>query len=344
MRIKKILLGRTETGIDIFLFELSAGSIKARVMTYGAVLMGLYVPDRDSAAGDVTLGYDSLKEYMNDRFYFGSIVGRFANRIKNGTFSIDNIEYQLTRNVGENHLHGGENGFNKKVWLANSFSTNKEIGVALTCESLDGEEGYPGKVWCEVKYSVTSDNSLIIRYTAESTRPTPINLAHHSYFNLNNSNSDILDHRLTIFADAFLPVNGNVLPTGDIAPVNGTPFDFRGGKRIGEHIDEIDGGYDNTFVLQNKDGGLVKAAKLWCPDTGRVMEMFTTKPGIHLYSGNYLDSSVTGKKGIPLKKYGGLCLEDQHFPDSPNIQHFPNTILMPGHIYEHKTVYSFSVK
>jgi len=345
MKIEKRLLGRIGSGDDIFLFEFSAGDIKARVMTYGAVLMGLDVPDRDGSAWDVTLGYNSLDEYLNDKFYFGAVIGRFANRIKNGSFLIDGNKYQLTRNVGENHLHGGENGFNRKIWRGESFKNSNEIGVKLFCESPDGEEGYPGKVLCEVTYSATIDNSLIIRYHAETSDPTPINLAHHSYFNLSRGQSDVLNHRLTIFADAYLPVNSNLLPTGEILPVSGTSFDFREDRILREKIAQIEGGYDNTFVLKNSEGGgLVRAARLSCIETGRVMEIFTTKPGIHLYSGNHLDSSIIGKGGVPFKKYGGICLEDQHFPDSPNFEHFPDTILRPGQVYEHETMYSFSVK
>lgn len=340
MRIEKSVFGKTGSGVEIEQYEFFAGDIKARVMTFGSVLIGIDVPDKTGKYHDVTLGYDSLDDYINDKFYFGAIIGRYAGRIRRGHFRLNEKDYFLTRNNGSNHLHGGNSGFSKNVWHAEPFSSADKIGVKLNYQSKSGEEGYPGDLSCQIIYTLSSDNSLSIKYIAKCTEPTPVNLANHSYFNLSEQ-GNILQHSLKLYADKYLPADDELLPTGEILSVKGTSFDFSSERVLKHAIKETENGFDNTFVINNGSGRLKLAAVLKSPDTGIVMEVLTTKPGIHLYTGNFLDSTVIGKNGKALSKFGGLCLEDQHFPDSPNIEHFPSTILLPGEVYMHETVYKF---
>ena len=342
MRIDKAVLGTKSCGQEIQGFDISAGDIRARVMTLGAVVMGIDVPDRNGSKKDIILGYDSVEEYLDDRFYLGALVGRYANRIEKGTFVLDGKEYTLTCNNGENHLHGGTRGFSTKVWKGQPFSTGKEAGVKLSCFSRDGEEGYPGNVACEVTYSVSSDNVFRIQYTAESTRPTPVNLASHTYFNLTGTTQhDIKGHELQLFAEEYVPVDDNGIPSGLTAPVKDTAFDFTRPRLLGQAMDQVKPGFDHTYVLWKHHKRETCAAVLYCQETGIGMKVRTTKPGVHLYTGNFLEASVAGKSGAPLHPHSGLCLEDQYFPNSPNICEFPDSILRPGDVFAHETAYQF---
>lgn len=319
-----------------------------RVMTYGGIIVSLEVPDRGGTPGDVVLGYDSLAGYLGDSPYFGAIVGRYGNRIAKGRFTLNGTEYQLATNNGPNHLHGGVRGFDKVVWAAEPFQGQSGVGVRLTHTSPDGDEGYPGTLRASVTYTLTDRNELIVDYEATTDRATLVNLTQHSYFNLAGS-GNILDHVLTIAADRMTPVDSTLIPTGDLAPVEGTPFDFRTPHMIGARIDDDDmqlrygGGYDHNFVLNRHGPELLLAARLEDLASGRTLEVRTTEPGVQFYSGNFLGGSVTGKGGTVYPQRGGLCLETQHYPDSPNHPEFPSTILEPGETYRSRTVWTFGV-
>lgn len=325
--------------------------IIVKVIDYGAIVTGLWLPDREGEFADVVLGYDNLDDYLAETPYFGAIVGRYGNRIDKGTFSLDGKEYQLTVNDGENHLHGGRKGFDKVLWQADAFYEKDSARVVLTYASSDGEEGYPGNLNAAVTYELNNQNELIIRYSATSDAPTVVNLTHHSYFNLRGQGmGSILGHELTLNAEYFTPVDSGLIPTGEILSVSGTPMDFTRPKRIGSRIDAdfqqlaYGGGYDHNWVLDKSDSGMTFAARLYDPDSGRQMEIHTEEPGIQFYSGNFLDGSLTGKDGRVYHYRYGLCLETQHFPDSPNKGHFPGTRLDPGEVYRTETVHRFSVQ
>ena len=303
-------------------------------MSYGGAITSLKTPDRDGRFGDIVLGFETLEEYVHNPRYFGALIGRHANRIARGRFSLNGIEYQLPCNNGANHLHGGFRGFDKRVWTVRE----DDNALHLTYFSKDGEEGYPGNVTAFVDYTLL-DNELRIDYRATTDRDTIVNLTNHSYFNLRGEGT-ILDHELTLHADHFTPVSEDLIPTGEIKRVAGTPMDFRNGKAIGSEL-QAAGGYDHNFVLNDWDGSLRSAARLYEPATGRVLEILTTEPGIQFYSGNFLDGSFTGKNGFVLTRYTGLCLEPQHFPDAPNHPNFPSTVLRPGEEYKHTSIYRF---
>jgi aldose 1-epimerase len=337
--------GTTPEGVNVDLYTLTnKNGLRARITNYGGILVSLEVPDRDGNLGDITLGYDKLDGYIANNPYFGALIGRYGNRIAKGSFTLDGVAYQLAKNNGENHLHGGLRGFDKVVWQAEPVETADAVGVKLTYLSPDGEEGYPGNLSCEVTYLLTNENELKISYTATTDKPTPINLTHHSYFNLTCGKRDILGHELTLNADRYTPVDAGLIPTGEIAPVAGTPMDFTKPKTIGAEIDQVPGGYDHNYVLNKADSEISLAASVYEPDSGRVMEIYTTEPGIQFYSGNFLDGTITGKGGVVYAKHYGFCLETQHFPDSPNKPDFPSTILRPGETYRHETVHKFSAK
>jgi aldose 1-epimerase len=341
IKITKSNYGKVE-GKDVFLYTLSAkDGTKVQITNYGGIVTSLFVPDRNGKLDDVVLGFDSLQGYLNGHPYFGCIVGRCANRIAGAEFELDGKTYQLAKNIGENHLHGGISGFDKKVWDAREITQGDEAGIELIYISPDGEEGYPGNLKVTVIYMLTPKHELKILYSAETTRPTPINLTHHGYFNLKGAgNGDILDHELLINADRYNVVNDQLLPTGELRMVTGTPMDFRQPKLIGRDMVQVEGGYDHNFAL-NTDGTLVKAAVLKESSTGRWMEVYTDQPGIQLYCGNFLDGTIKGKNGRPYYKHYALCLETQHFPDSPNHPEFPNTILRPGNKFTSETIYKF---
>jgi len=344
--ISKSIFGKTQDGTEIELYTLhNAKGASAKVMTFGATLTELYMPDRDGKLGDVVLGFDNLQQYLGKHPFFGVTVGRYANRIHAGKFTIDGKEYQLALNNGPNTLHGGLVGFDHKVWKAEPKDTPKGQSVHFTYVSKDGEENFPGTLTVNVTYTLTDNNELKIDYLAETDKPTVLNLTNHSYFNLTGS-GDILQYVLSINADNYTPVDSGLIPTGEIKSVAGTPLDFRKPTIIGARIGELKevGGYDHNFVLNGKAGTLREAAKVYDPATGREMEVLTTEPGIQFYSAIHLDEPTKGKGGIIYPKYGAICLETQHYPDSPNHPNFPTTLLRPGQKFTSETIYKFSAK
>jgi len=321
------------------------------ITNYGAKVMSIVVPDKDGNKGNVVLGYDEADEYLSGNLYFGAIVGRYANRIAHGKFSLDGVSYQLDKNNGENHLHGGPKGFHQKLWKAEKSVGEKGEQLTLTCTSEDGEEGYPGKVDVTVTYIWTADNSLIVKYLAQTDKNTIINLTHHSFFNLKDGGkSSIVDHHLMINASYFLPVDEGLIPTGERRSVEGTPMDFRKSHAIADMIDADDEqlkrgrGYDHNFILNTGTDSLVLAAEVYEPTTGRVMQVLTDQPGLQFYSGNFLDGTDIGHEHTPYNYRTAFCLEAQHFPDSPNHPDFPSTILHVGETYKQVTVYKFQVR
>ena len=332
------------TAVDLYTLT-NANGLKAGLITYGATLVFLEVPDGNGVLSDIVLGHDDLEGYLTASPYFGSTVGRFGNRIAGGRFVLGGVTYQLATNDGANHLHGGIKGFDKVVWNAEPVREPDAVGVRFTYLSPDGEEGYPGNLKCAVTYALTNADELRINYEAETDQATPINLTHHSYFNLAGQVvRDILEHELVLEADGYLPVDSGLIPTGEIAPVQGTPMDFTSPATIGSRIAEVQGGYDHCYVLRSPGGELALAATVFEPESGRVMEILTTEPGIQFYSGNFLDGSITGKNNQVYHKHFGFCLETQRFPDSPNKPQFPTTILEPGTIYRSLTVHRFSMR
>jgi aldose 1-epimerase len=337
-------------GRAITLYTLTnAHGMEVRAMNYGGIIVSVRVPDRNGQFADVVLGHETLDGYRPNPPFFGAIVGRYANRIANGTFKLDGETYNLPKNDGPNTLHGGDKGFDKAVWDGEPLKGR--TGVAFSYFSKNGEEGFPGNLRVKVTYTLTSANSLEIDYEATTDKATPINLSQHSYFNLKGEgDGDILDHEIMINADRFTPVDRNLIPTGELRPVKGTPLDFTKPMKIGARIDDnydqlvLAHGYDHNFVINREGGGLVLAARVYEPTTGRTLEVSTTQPGVQFYTGNFLDGTITGKQGHVYKKHYGFCLETQHFPDSPNHPSFPSTILRPGETFHQKTVFKFSAK
>jgi len=352
MNIEKQAFGKTADGTPVDLYTLTnTNGLEARISNYGGIVVSLTVPDRHGNQGDVTLGFDTLEGYIRNNLYFGCIVGRYANRIAKGRFTLSGVEYTLAQNDGENHLHGGTRGFDKVVWEAEAVEGDDSVGLELTYLSKDGEEGYPGNLSVEVIYNLTDSNELRIEYAATTDEVTIVNLTNHAYFNLDGAMSrDILGHELMINADRFTPVDENLIPTGELRSVKGTPMDFTQPMRIGARIAQDDeqlgfgSGYDHNWVLNNWSGSLALAARVYEPTTGRVMEVHTTEPGLQFYTGNLLNGSAIGKGGKAYKKHCAFCLEAQHFPDAPNKPHFPSPILRPGETYAQTTIYRFSAK
>ncbi len=333
------------TPVDIYTLKNKAG-LEARVMTYGAILVSLKVPDRNGALADVNLGFDTLAGYLGTHPYFGAIIGRYGNRIAKARFTIDGVEYRLAPNNNGNTLHGGVKGFDKVVWSAEAIQVADGVGLRLTYLSKDMEEGFPGNLAVTVVYMMTNANELRIDYEARTDKKTPINLTNHAYWNLKGEGrGDILGHVLQLEADKITAVDSaaNLIPTGEIVPVAGTPFDFTSPHAIGERIAQVEGGYDHNFVLRRGGGMLALAARVEEPESGRILEIWTDQPAIQLYTGNFLDGTVVGKGGKAYQKHYAFCLETQHFPDSPNHPNFPSTILEPGQTYRTTTVHKFSV-
>lgn len=327
-----------------------APGIEAQIITFGGALVSLRAPDRYGRLGDVVVGFDTLSPYLNNPAYIGSLIGRFANRIANGVFSLGGVTYRLARNHGAHHLHGGATGFDKVIWQARPIDSADEPALELTYVSPDGEEGYPGNLSVAVTYTLTADGALRIDYHAVTDRTTVVNLTNHAYFNLSGAGT-ILNHELQLFASHFLPVDASLIPTGEIRAVSGTVMDFTSPTPIGARIHADDdqlrnglGGYDHTWVIDGAAGELRHAARLVDPGSGRVLDVLTTQPGIHLYTGNSLDGTLTARNGHVLVKHAALCLETQHFPDAPNRPHFPSTVLNPGKTYRHTTVFRLSVE
>jgi aldose 1-epimerase len=343
--------GRLSDGATVEIFTLTnARGTEVRTIPYGAIIVSIRVPDRSGRLDDVVLGFDTLDGYVMRSRYFGAVVGRYGNRIAQGRFALDGRTYQLATNNGVNHLHGGVKGFDKVVWRAEPFQRDGVVGVVYSLTSPDGDEGYPGTLTARVTYSLTPSNEVTVEYDASTDRATPVNLTQHSYFNLAGEGSgDILDHRLTIDADRFTPVDATLIPTGELAPVEGTPFDFRHATAIGVRIDtgvvqlKYGTGYDHNWVLNRRSQGLQHAARVEDPKSGRTLDVSTTEPGLQFYAGNFLDGTITGKAGHVYERRSGLCLETQHFPDSPNHADFPSAIVRPGRHYQSTTVFAFGV-
>jgi aldose 1-epimerase len=339
-------------GKEVFLYTLrNKSGMEARITNYGGIVVSLLVPDKSNKPGDVVLGYDSLSSYLKGTSYFGAIVGRYGNRIAKARFTLEGKEYALNVNDGHNTLHGGLKGFDKVVWEADESTPATQPSLSLSYLSRDGEEGFPGSLNAGVVYTLTDSNELRIDYTASTDKPTVLNLTHHSYFNLAGAGSgDILSHELMLNADRFTPVDPGLITTGELKPVEGTPLDFRTptaiGARIGVKDDQIrfGRGYDHNWVLNRTGRGLSLAARVSEKTSGRVMEVWTTEPGVQFYTGNFLDGTAIGKGGKAYAYRTGLCLETQHFPDSPNKPAFPTTVLRPGEKFTSTTVYKFSVR
>jgi aldose 1-epimerase len=356
--ITRAPFGTTPEGEAVEVFTLTnRNGVVMRAIEYGGIVTHLMTPDRDGQMGDIVLGFDSLEPYLpgvdpyqDGSPYFGSIIGRYGNRIANGRFTLDGQVYQLATNDGQNHLHGGIRGFDKVVWQGEPFENGSEVGVVFRYTSPHGEEGYPGTLQVEVRYTLTDDDEWIVDYHAVTDRPTHVNLTQHTYFNLAGAGSgDILGHELMLQAGGFTPVNATLIPTGEIQSVEGTPFDFRSAMAIGARIDAPDQqlqyglGYDHNWVLDRTGAGLSLAAQVYEPTTGRTLEIRTEEPGIQFYAGNFLDGTITGKDGHVYGHRSGFCLETQHFPDTPNQPTFPSTVLRPGEEYRTRTVMVFGV-
>ncbi len=333
-------------GQEVQIFTLSNNQgVEVRIINYGGIIVSINVPDRNGKIADVVLGHDSLAGYLTRSCYFGALCGRYANRIAGGRFRLHGVEHQLATNNGSHHLHGGLRGFDKVIWIADA----RDDALKLAYLSRDGEEGYPGNLSVTINYSLTDDNDLRIEYFATTDKDTIINLTNHSYFNLATTRT-VLDHQVTIHADAFTPIDDTLIPTGELRSIAGTPMDFNSATTIGARINTDDlqlrnaGGYDHNFVLRAGENILREVAEVYEPDTGRVLTVLTTQPGMQFYSGNFLNGSIVGKNGRPYIKHFGLCLETQHFPDSPNHPNFPSTVLRPGERYHHVTVFKFSVR
>lgn len=336
--------GTMEDGREVTLYTLrNENGTEVEITNFGGIVTAIRTADAEGNLDNVVLGFDSLEKYLGNDPYFGAIIGRYGNRIANGTFTIDGTEYTLATNDGDHHLHGGVKGFNSVLWDARPMDDGS---LQLTYLSEDGEEGYPGNLDVTVTYSLTNEDELKIDYKATTDEPTPVNLTNHSYFNLSgHPDSTILDHRLMIHANRYTPVDEGLIPIGQIVPVEGTPFDFTEFHRIGARIDQVEGGYDHNFVLNDTaSDSMVHAATLYSPQSGRQMKVFTTEPGLQFYSGNFLDGSLQGPDGTSFVKHAALCLETQHFPNSPNEPEFPSTILRPGEQYHTVTVYQFSTR
>jgi aldose 1-epimerase len=347
--------GTTPTGVAIERFTLAnRRGMEVAVLTYGAALQAIRVADRDGRFANVALGFAGIDQYLRpDSHYLGATVGRYANRIAGGSFLLEGERHALAQNEGRNHLHGGPAGFGRKVWLARpSASDGEDAAVTFSCVSPDGEEGYPGSLSVEVEYALTDANELRIGYRARTDRATIVNLTNHALFNLAGEGfGDILEHELTVLAGRYTPVDGELIPTGELAPVAGTPLDFRHpttiGARIHDRFDQLvlAGGYDHNYVLEpSPDDALRVAAVLAEPRSGRVLTLRTTEPGVQLYTGSQLDGRLTGASGTPYARFAGVALETQHFPDSPNQPHFPSTVLRPGAAYTSTTELAFSTR
>jgi len=350
--VQKASFGKMPDGTPVEIYTLrNRHGMEAHILTYGGIVQSLELPDKNGKFADVVLGFDKLQDYLTNSPYFGALIGRYGNRIAKGQFTLDGQNYTLATNNGPNSLHGGLKGFDKVVWTARPVDSFYGPGLELTYLSKDGEEGYPGNLKVTAVYVVTEKNELLLQYTATTDKDTVINLTHHSYFNLaGQGKSNILDHVVFIDADNTTPVDSTLIPTGEIKPVAGTPFDFRTPTAIGARINDPDvvlqygPGYDHNWVLNKNFGEETLAARVWEPTSGRILEVFSTEPGLQFYAGNFLDGTVKGKGGMVYQYRGAFCMEPQHFPDSPNHPNFPSVELKPGQIYRNTIIYKFSVK
>ncbi|MBT9395537.1 galactose mutarotase [Hymenobacter sp. NST-14] len=339
--------GKTQDGTEVQLYTLTnAHGLQVSITNYGGTITSLLVPDKAGKPGEIVLGFDNVSGYQSPEFrkagpYFGALIGRYGNRIAKGKFTLDGKEYTLAQNNGENTLHGGKKGFDKVLWQAEPGTSAEGQTLKLSYLSKDGEEGYPGNLTVTVVYTLTADDALKIDYSATTDKATPVNLTNHAYFNLGGG-KDVLGHEVTLAADRYNVVDAGLIPTGELRPVQGTPFDFTSPHTIGERIAQVPGGYDHNWVLNSATGQ--PAATVYEPTTGRTMEVTTTEPGLQFYTGNFLDGTLKGASGQTYGKHAGFCLETQHFPDSPNQPKFPSTILKPGQTLHSTTIYKFGVR
>lgn len=351
LQVSKEVWGKTKDGTPVDLFTLSnENGMIVKITNYGGIITELIVPDRDGNMGDVVLGFKTLDEYLAGHPFYGALVGRYCNRIAQGKFTIDGKEYTLVTNNGPNHLHGGTVGFDKVVWETKEIKTDNGVGIEMKYTSADGEEGYPGELEVTTTYLINNKNELHLLFNATTSKPTHVNLTNHSYFNLaGHGSGDMLEQELMINADAFTPADATLIPTGEIRKVEGTPLDFTTSTAIGKRIDSdyeqivLGNGYDHNFVINGYDGSLKLAATAYDPKSGRVMDVLTTQPGVQLYTSNG-KGERKGKDGKVYKQHGAFCLETQHFPDTPNKDNFPTTLLKPGDTYQQEIVYRFSTK
>jgi aldose 1-epimerase len=353
LKIECVPFGKAPDGTEVDLYLLTnRHGLVATITNYGGIVVSLLVPDREGKLGDIVLGYDDLGGYLTASPYFGCLVGRYGNRLAKGEFKLDGKTYVLAKNDGQNHLHGGKIGFDKVVWSPRALSTEDAVALELQYSSRDGEEGYPGALSVKATYTLNDQNELIVDYLATTDKPTVVNLTHHSYFNLDGTDRDTREHLLTINANTFTPVDSGLIPTGEVRAVKGTPMDFTRPKAVGADLSAKDPqlvsghGYDHNWIL-NRDAQNSKsptlAARLVGPRSGRVMEVLTTEPAVQFYGGGHLDGTIVGKQGARYGQYHGLCLETQHYPNSPNQPEFPSTVLRPGETYQSRTVHKFSV-
>ena len=350
VNVNKEFFGKTSDGANVDQYTLkNSNGMEVSVISFGGIITSLKAKDRDGKNEDVVLGFDNLGDYENKSPYFGALIGRYGNRIKEGKFSLDGVEYKLAKNNGENHLHGGLKGFDKVIWDVEVEVNKSSASLMLRYTSVDTEEGYPGNLGVKVTYTLTNEDELKVRYEAETDKKTIVNLTQHSYFNLSAGlRKDILGHEITIDADYFLPVDVTLIPTGEIREVGQTPFDFREFKVVGDDIDLDDtqitygNGYDHCWVLNNQDEGVRFVASAYDPLSGRLLEVFSDQPGIQFYSGNFLDGTLQSKEGGNYEFRSGFCLETQHYPNSPNQENFPSVILNPGEKYNSETIFKFS--
>lgn len=342
IQVEEIKMGEK----DAFVYRLkNSKGMEVELTNYGAILSKILVPDRDGNSQNIMLTYEKVEDFINDRYFFGATAGRYANRIAGGEFELDGKKYQLATNNGENHLHGGIEGFNRKFWDSEVIKgLDSGIGVRMRYVSEDGEEGYPGTLITTIDFVLGAENKLKIVMEAETDKPTVVNLTHHGYFNLSNMEENILNHEVQLFADHYTPVDSGLIPTGELSPVEGTPFDFREPRKIGERIEDTGAGYDHNFVISREhDGELRKMAEVYHEGSGRLMRVFSTKPGVQFYTGNSLDGKQI-TSGVSYTKNYGFCLEPQFFPNSPNEPSFPSAKLNPGETYKHEIVYEFDLK
>lgn len=351
MNIEKIIWGKTKNAETVYLFSLvNKNGMTVKISNYGGIIQSIITADKNGKFEDIVLGYETLEDYIKLTPYFGSICGRYANRISNSSFEIDGIKYNITPNEGKNHLHGGKVGFDKVIWESEEILGDDYCSIKLKYLSKDGEEGYPGNLKTTLIYTLNNENELVIEYQAETDKKTHLNLTNHTYFNLTgNCTNTILDHELWINAGSYLPIDALAIPKGKIEKVNGTPFDFTIRTKIGSRIN-LDNeqlknglGYDHCFIFDNYDGNLKLNAILMEDKSGRIVEMFTTEPAVQLYTGNHLSDKFIGKNKIAYSRRTGVCLETEHFPDSPNNSEFPTTLLKPNELFNSKTIYKFKL-
>ncbi len=341
IKISEVTIGDQQA--KVFHLTNSKG-MEVEISSFGGVISKLVVPDRDGNLENVVLGYENIADYDVNQYFFGAAVGRYANRIAQGKFELDGTSYQLAKNNGENHLHGGPISFNRKHWDADYIEGEKSMKVRMTYLSPDGDQGYPGNLNTVLTFELTEDNKLLLEFEAETDKPTILNLTHHGYFNLSALKEDILGHELVIHADKYTPIDAGLIPTGELAPVEGTPFDFRTSQQIGSRIGETDSGYDHNFVIKEQHSDeLIKMAELYHPGSGRAMEVYSDAPAVQFYSGNFLDGAQT-THGVTYNQHIGMCLEPQTFPNSPNEPTFPTSRLNPGEKYTHRIQYHFGVR